>query len=262
MINAIAFDLWETLITDTPGRSRRVERRRLERMEEILSAAGFGAAAERIGHAYRALWRRCHELYWSADKDIPCRRQIEHFVEALEIDLSSLDEATLAALEHAYSQAAFEIPPVLVSGALVTLDELKSRGLWIGLICNTGRTPGSVLRQILDLLGIARFIDAMVFSDEHGECKPRWSIFERLRHSLGVAFEEMAFVGDNLYIDIYGAQQCGMRAIHFVPLVRGTAVAPTVTHQMEIVPDGTVEALTDIPALVERLLPAAMSDER
>jgi glutathione S-transferase len=36
MLKAIAFDLWETLLTDTPEISRRQERLRLDRMERVL----------------------------------------------------------------------------------------------------------------------------------------------------------------------------------------------------------------------------------
>lgn len=253
MLTAIAFDLWETLITDTPELSRRQERLRLDRMERILAAGGFGAAAGRIEHAYRALWRRCHDLYWSFDRDVPCRRQIEHFIEALELDPASFDEATLEALEIAYAGAAVEVPPAAVDGAEELLEDVRRRGLRVGLISNTGRTPGSALRRILERLGLAPFIDAMVFSDEHGECKPQRSIFETLRRSLDVPFEEMVFVGDNLYVDIHGAKRCGMRAIHFVPPVRGTAVASPVDHDLQIVPDATVTALREIPPLLEGL---------
>ena len=97
MLKSVSFDLWETLITDTPALSREQERLRLTRMEEILAAGGYAALADRIEHAYRALWHRCQELYWSADKDVPCRTQIEHFLEELQIDIK--DEATLSALE-------------------------------------------------------------------------------------------------------------------------------------------------------------------
>ena len=79
----------------------------------------------------------------------------------------------------------------------------------------------------------------MVFSDEHGACKPRPSIFEELRASLGVEYNEMLFVGDNLYVDVLGAKRCGMRAMHFDPPVRGTAVAPAVEHE-EVEADATV----------------------
>jgi putative hydrolase of the HAD superfamily len=250
MIKAISFDLWETLITDTPALSREQERLRLTRMEQILAAHGHAALADRIEHAYRALWHRCHELYWSADKDVPCRTQIEHFLEELQLDVK--DETTLNALEDAYAHAAVEVPPALVDGAVETLDALKARGLGVGLISNTGRTPGYALRRILEQLGLASSIDVMVFSNEHGFCKPVTSIFEELRAGLGVAYEEMVFVGDNLYADVHGAQRVGMRAIHFIPEKRGTAVAPPIDHGLEIVPDAVVRDLRDVIAFVDR----------
>lgn len=243
MLKAVAFDLWETLITDTPEQSRKQERLRLRRMEEILAARGHGATAQRIEHAYRTLWQRCHELYWSADVDIPVRRQIEHFLEEMALDV---DAETLAALEDAYARAAVEILPSLVDGAPEVVAELKARGYRLGLISNTGRTPGSALREVLDALDLAPHLDAMVFSNEHGECKPRASIFAALRHGLGVDYAETLFVGDNLYVDVHGAQRCGMRAVHFIPRVRGTAVAPHVEHGLEIVPDATIRDLREL----------------
>ncbi|MFP5245051.1 MAG: HAD family hydrolase [Thermoanaerobaculia bacterium] len=246
MLKAVAFDLWETLITDTPALSRQQERLRISRMEEILTSGGYAAVADRIEHAYRALWHRCHDLYWSADVDVPCRRQIEHFLEELGLEPASFDEEMLQALEHAYASAALEILPAVVEGAPQTLAALKARGFGVGLISNTGRTPGSVLRDILAALGLAESIDVMVFSNEHGECKPRPSIFEELRRGLGVQYEELVFVGDNLYVDVHGAQKTGMRGIHFEPPVRGTAVAPHIDHGLEIVPDARVTFLPDI----------------
>jgi FMN phosphatase YigB (HAD superfamily) len=106
MLKAVAFDLWETLITDTPEVSRQQERLRIDRIEQILRERGFGAAAEQIERAYRSVWHRCQELYWSSDVDIPCRRQIEHFLEELELDVTAFGEEALAELEHAYATAA------------------------------------------------------------------------------------------------------------------------------------------------------------
>ena len=256
MITAVAFDLWETLITDSPASSRRQERLRTTRMEEILRGRGHGVVADRIEHAYRALWHRCQDLYWSEDRDIPCRRQIEHFLEELDLLPSTFDEPVLAELEHAYAHAALEVLPEPVAGAAETLAALKARGFGVGLISNTGRTPGSVLRSILGELGLARSIDVMVFSNEHGHCKPVPSIFEELRRGLGVRYEEMVFVGDNLYADVHGAKRCGMRAVHFDPPVRGTAVAPHFDHGLEIVADARVTALGALLRVIE-----AMNDE-
>src|SRR6202011_4292972 len=97
------------------------------------------------------------------------------------------DETTIDALEHTYARAAVEVLPSIVDGAAEVLAEVKRRGFRVGLISNTGRTPGYALREILERLELAPFIDSMVFSNEHGECKPRQSIFEALRNPLGVA---------------------------------------------------------------------------
>jgi putative hydrolase of the HAD superfamily len=241
MLRAIAFDLWETLITNTSDVSRLQKDLRLSRMAEVLSVA-----AEHVDDAHRGSWERCQELYWSEDRDIPCRRQVEHFLELLELDPASFEEETLAKLEHAYATAAVEILPKIVAGAPELLAELKSRGLRVGLISNTGRTPGYALREILARLGLADSIDVMVFSNEHGYCKPLPSIFEELRRGLDVAYDEMMFVGDNLYVDVHGAQRCGMRGVHFTPSVRGDAIAPAVDHGLEITPDAVVTTLLQV----------------
>jgi len=253
MIKAIAFDLWETLITEDAQTARRQERLRLDRIEQVLIARGQSHSADRIEDAYRRLWHRCHELYWSEDIDVPCRRQVELFLEGLELDPASFDDIALDEIEHAYAHAALDILPHPVSGAPETLAHIKERAMPIGLISNTGRTPGYVLRKILEQLGLAQSIDVMVFSNEHGECKPRASIFEQLRAGLGVEYGEMMFVGDNLYVDVHGAQRCGMRGIHFIPAQRGTAVAPPVELDFTITPDATIHHLSELPGVIERM---------
>lgn len=252
MLKAIGFDLWETLITDTPELSKAQLQLRLQRMEEALVAHGYAHLAGEIERAHRDVWHRCQDLYWSRDEDIPCRRQIEHFLEELGLDRKEFPAEAIDALEHAYAHAAVEIPPRPVDGAEETLREIKRRGLRVGLISNTGRTPGYALRRILDILGLSSAIDAMVFSNEHGVCKPRPSIFEELRRGLGTSPDEMLFVGDNVYVDVYGAQLSGIRGVHFDPPVRGLAVAPKVEMKEEVQPWARVTRLSDIIALLDK----------
>ncbi len=245
MIKAIAFDLWETLITNTPEISVAHRRLRLDRMQALLRSS----SAERIEYAYRASWDRCQELYWSRDKDVSCRTQVHHFLEALGSE--PFDEPAMNALEQAYATVAVDILPEVNPGAAELIPDLKRRGYLLGLVSNTGRTPGYALRMILERLGLLQFFDATVFSNEHGECKPQPSIFNALRQSLGVEFDEMLFVGDNLYADVYGAQKCGMKGVHFVPSQRGTAVAPPVDHDHVIKPAGTIHDLRELVPLLE-----------
>jgi putative hydrolase of the HAD superfamily len=250
MLRAIAFDLWETLITNTAELTREHTRLRLDAMARILREP-----PERIEQAYHGVWDRCQELYWSLDLDIPCRRQVEHFLELLDLDPASFEH--IDELEHAYANIVVERPPECVDGAREALRDVRARGLRVGMISNTGRSPGYALREVLSWLGLASSIDAMVFSNEHGECKPRPSIFARLRDALGVDYDEILFVGDNLYADVHGAQQSGMRAVHFRPPVRGTAVAPPIDHGKDIVPDAAIDHLRDLGAAIDAITASA-----
>jgi putative hydrolase of the HAD superfamily len=251
VLKAIAFDLWETLITNNPEVSVGHGRYRIERLERVLTSRGHAADARQIERAYRNVWTRCQELYWSADVDIPCRRQIEVFIEELGVDPENFGADTLDEMERVYANAAVDLLPEVVPGARELLEEVRRRGLRTGLISNTGRTPGYALREILNRLDLSRYIEVMVFSNEHGVCKPQPSIFESLRKALDVRYDELLFIGDNLYVDVYGAKRCGMQAVHFAPQTRGTAVAPAVAVEVEA--DATVERLQDVREWLERI---------
>ena len=251
-MHSIAFDLWETLLTNSPEATRAQQSLRLERLGRALHRYGYAVSSEALETAYKQIWTRCQELYWSRDRDIPTRQQIVHLVEALDLD-RAVSSTEMDELEEIYSGTALEILPTPVEGSVATLRILKERGYRIGLISNTGRTPGSVLRLILQACGLSPMIDAMVFSNEHGACKPQLSIFQQLADLLGSSPAQTAFVGDNPYCDVYGAQQAGMKGVLFVPSLRGVAVGPPIDHQLTIEPDATVRELIEIPPLLERV---------
>jgi putative hydrolase of the HAD superfamily len=252
-LEAVGFDLWETLLTNPQGASKKQDARRIEAMLAILSSS-HPCDAVTVESAYRELWHRCHELYWSRDLDIPTRRQIEHFLEAMSLSPDQLDDSVLAELESAYVETILHHPPAVEPHAHAVQQQLREAGFRIGLISNTGRTPGRMLRRVLEHHGLHESIDVMIFSDEQGVCKPQLSIFHDMLRGLNVAPEACAFVGDNLDVDVYGARQCGMVAIHFVPQEKGTAVAPPLMRDETFDPDATVQSLAEIPALLGALV--------
>ena len=253
MLKAIAFDLWETLITNTPDASLEQKRRRVTSMERVLRERNVAPppTAAQIDRAHHESWDRLQDLYWSRDVDVSCRRQVEHFLEFLNV--TSADEETLVALEDAYGNAILDHLPEVVDGAQDMLRAMRDRDLHIGLISNTGRTPGSALRDVLGRLDLVQYFDVMLFSNEHGECKPQPSIFRALIEGLGATPDQIIFIGDNLYVDVYGAQQSGMKGIHFIPSQRGTAIAPHVEHGLDIVADATIRDLREVPHAIDEL---------
>lgn len=95
----------------------------------------------------------------------------------------------------------------LYDDALPALQELRSRGLLIGLLSNTARD----LDAFVVHHGLA--VDAVLTSGSHGKTKPHEAIFLHMLELLGVAPAEAVMVGDTVEDDVEGALAVGMRAI-------------------------------------------------
>ncbi len=114
----------------------------------------------------------------------------------------------VVALDHsAYSNSITVEPSVLDA-----LRDLRERGYRMGLVSNVALLP-NLMREDLERLGIARHLDASVFSSELGVRKPDPRIFREALLRLGTEPAETVFVGDRLYDDIGGAHAVGMRAV-------------------------------------------------
>jgi putative hydrolase of the HAD superfamily len=95
----------------------------------------------------------------------------------------------------------------LYDDALPVLDELRRRGVKIGLISNGQRDLDEfATHHVLD-------VDAVIGSKAHGRVKPHASIFVAALEALDVAPEETVMVGDSYEDDIEGARALGIRAI-------------------------------------------------
>jgi HAD superfamily hydrolase (TIGR01549 family) len=96
---------------------------------------------------------------------------------------------------------------MLFEDALPVLEDLRGRGLRIGLVSNGARDLDAFAAHH----GLV--VDAAVGSRAHGRVKPDPSIFEAALRALGAAADETAMVGDSYEDDIEGARALGMRAI-------------------------------------------------
>ena len=89
----------------------------------------------------------------------------------------------------------------------MTLDDLRSRGLKLGLLSNTARD----LDAFVEHHGLD--VDAVLTSRVHGKTKPHESIFRAMLDLLGVVPAEAVMVGDTVEDDVDGARRVGMRAV-------------------------------------------------
>jgi len=69
------------------------------------------------------------------------------------------------------------------------------------MISNTGRTPGSILLNILEMYGIRDYFTYFVFSDEVMVRKPDPRIFAFAQNKLGMDKNEIVHIGDSVNLD-------------------------------------------------------------
>ena len=105
-----------------------------------------------------------------------------------------------------------EKPPPLVENAKNVLEKLSS-DYRMGIISDTGITPGRILRIVLEDAHVLGFFKATVFSDETGYNKPHKVMFETALKSLGGTPSEALHIGDLLETDVAGARSMGMKIV-------------------------------------------------
>ena len=238
MLRAVTFDLWSTLITEAQPGLRRTRTERIRRIDEILRTTQIVSSIEAVDRAYTVVGERLEAL-WKLHLDTGARGQVEMLLDALPGGNSLIrSELLLDRLIEAYTYPILSDLPIPIDGAADVLATLEARDLRLAVICNTGRTPGKVLRIILERLNLAKHLAVQTYSDEVGLRKPRREIFEHTLAALGVDPQEALHVGDTLASDIAGASAIGMRAVHLCH-ARGADSIPA---------DG--ETITSLPELV------------
>ena len=98
----------------------------------------------------------------------------------------------------------------LFEGAHETLDELKARGVLLGLVTN-GDAAGQ--RAKVERFNLAHRFDHIQIEGEHGFGKPEERAYRHAMESLGVQPHETWMVGDNLEWEVAAPQRLGIFAI-------------------------------------------------
>jgi putative hydrolase of the HAD superfamily len=243
VIRLVTFDFWHTLLADTAESMARAHAARLRGVGEVLAGAGHPVSPATLAEADRRALAG-FEAIWSAERDLTFTEQIDGFLAAIDPGLSgALSPGARTRVAEAYARPALTEPPRVSPGAVEVVHALHAGGLVLALISNTGRTPGAVLRQLLDRAGILDRFAVLSFSDEVGVRKPAPAIFRTTLARTGHPPRVAVHVGDDAAADVRGARQAGMRAVHYV--ARGEPPAPEA--------DAAARHLAELPGVIARL---------
>lgn len=242
-IQAITVDFWGTLTLDPPSSDdERYRRRRLDAFEAILRGTGESVARAALERGYHASGRFLAGV-WSEMRDVAVAEHVRAILAGAEAGLPSrLPDSVTAELVEAYGMPALLVPPAIDPGARAALDALSRRGYALAVVSNTMRTPGAVLRRLLEQLGLLSFFKHATFSDEVGVRKPHARIFEDALRALDAEPAHAVHVGDDSTLDVEGPLSVGMRAIKVGPPSPGAPKAHAV-----------IAGLAQLPAAIARL---------
>jgi putative hydrolase of the HAD superfamily len=217
MLDTVTFDLWNTLLSNRPQDFQKYRLQRVENLKEVLQRKGINAGRERLLEAYLKGYEKCHET-WSQNKDISTEEQVKNMLGFLNMDETAGNLSDLIPdLVEAYVSPILDDPPDSIEGAEELLSLLEKRGYKIGLVCNTGTTPGKTLRSLLQRMGMDNYFDVTTFSNEMGIRKPDPRIFLHTLAQLKSQPQSSVHVGDLIDADVGGARNVGMVTVHYNP---------------------------------------------
>ncbi len=216
-INAVTFDLWDTIIDDESDEPKRaavgmrskpderfhtvfeaLNRHQPITREELVAAYGVTNAA------FVKCWKG-HFVTWTA------RERLEVLLNGLG---RKLPDSELDALVTVQERMEIDTPPDPIEGAQEAVAELASR-YKLCVISDTIITPANGLREWLEIHDLKQYFTGFAFSDEVGRSKPDRSMFDSAASQLGAEFGEMVHIGDRDHNDVKGPQALGMKAVLF-----------------------------------------------
>lgn len=202
-ITAVLFD-WDLTLAHTTG-----IKTYSERLQAIFRAGGLDFPLAAVETALRS-----HRVDTAALKlpILPGKPQTQkdiadHYREILwRLGYVNDDPAFFDYLYNVFA----ELPLALYDAALPTLQQLKQKGVSLGIITNHSR----LIRPVIDQY-VGGFVPSehVVISQEQQLDKPSPAIFEFAASQLHTPPANCAYVGDNLYVDAIGAIQQGEYAL-------------------------------------------------
>ena len=204
MIKAVTFDLWNTLIIEKNYTELRVKAFRKALIEE-----GISRTLEEVLKAHEAATARYNKVWAEEHRHLPNEERLNLSLELLGVELPDNVKASVV---REFAEAFLRDPPELNDGVVKTVRRLSAK-MKLGIISDTGLTPGSVIRRYLSEKGLLSYFSATVFSDELGYCKPDVRAFMKALRLLGTKPAEAMHVGDLLRTDVAGAKAAGMKAV-------------------------------------------------
>jgi putative hydrolase of the HAD superfamily len=206
-LKLITIDFWNTLF-DSVNHDKRYSFRNSVLLEEA-NKLGIEIENNKLDEAIKKSWE-FFEDNWVNKLRTPNSQEL---VNVIWDHLNLPNEITsIKTVIKTYEDSLFEHPPVLIEGVREALPKLKEK-YKLGLISDTGYSPGTHLRKLMEDNEILEFFDSFSFSNETGVSKPHEKAFNTILHELNISPINSMHIGDIERTDIVGANNTGMHSV-------------------------------------------------
>ena len=247
-ITTVTFDLWQTLLVDERDLGQARAEVRLEGAKSALAKFGKKFGLEHIREAYMSCFQQCRDIR-NGGLDVDFREQVSIFVNHIEPGLAEqLTPGVMDEVAEFYSDSFLTHPPPAHSDAVQVLQGIKDMGLKMGLISNTGMTPGFTFRSYMAERGMLDYFHTLTFSDEVKLAKPGREIFMMTLRAMDATPQQTIHVGDHVLNDVVGAKRCGLKTIWITGFYKRED-----PDDAETEPDITVSGLGEVVEAVAKL---------
>ena len=247
-ITTVTFDLWQTLLLDERDLGQARAMVRLEGAQSALAKFGQNFDLDKISEAYMSCFQQCREVR-NGGLDVDFREQVAIFVNHINPGLAErLDRAIMDEIAQFYADSFLAHPPPAHEDALHVLEAIKEMGFKMGLISNTGMTPGFTFRSYMEERGMLEYFHTLTFSDEVKLAKPSSEIFMMTLEAMDARPEQTIHVGDHVINDVVGAKRCGMKTVWISGFYEREDL-----NDPETEPDITVDTLAAVVPAVSKL---------
>lgn len=209
-IKLITIDFWNTLFDSENGFAR--NQFRLNSLKSEIETLGYSISEEEFNPAIQASWGYFHNIWRNEHRTPSTVSTVEFLFDFLKLPKKP---EIIENVAEAFGDCIIYHPPNLLPGVKEALDELKNRGYELGIVSDTGFSPGKTLRKVLFDAGIYNYFSEFSFSDETGYSKPSKESFLAILDKFPVEANNSIHIGDIEETDIIGAKNIGMKAIRF-----------------------------------------------
>lgn len=235
----VTFDFWNTLFLDRDEGVR--HKKRIEFAYERIRKHRSGVSVADVEVAFE----KAHTLFstqWDLRRSVTMDRHFSAMLQHMGLEVPEDDANSVV---DYFETILLDYPPVLIENAREAVQHAAA-DMRVGLISDTGYSPGRTLVRILEGHGLSSYFQAFSFSNETGVLKPSAEAFQKILRELDVKPEEAVHIGDLEDTDIAGAKALGMKAIKYI------GSNPTAVRESHA--DAVIESFAELSSVLAGLV--------